>query len=306
MASSFDVSRWFESSLVSSKARCSSTRVDAARGCASGRSSCETAAFGCGIGKHALPPLQPLPTGSSPAGSCPSSGPPRGAGSPLNTPPMGDAGFTASRSRLRDPSEGVALLEPSLFGRDDFTPRPVNSLPRPTRRSPRRGILRTARCGVDNAQRGDQLCFAWSSPAPLVREFHVQFGLTMYETPTLDLPEELVRLRTALVQEEAAELFSAVSRYDIVQVADGLADLVYVLYGTALTFGIDLDAVVREVHRSNMTKLGPDGKPIVRADGKVLKGPNYEPPNLRRVLGLTPDSEVSPPLDQRSSCDHDP
>lgn len=71
---------------------------------------------------------------------------------------------------------------------------------------------------------------------------------------------------------------------DHVEVADALADIVYVAYGTALTYGIDLDAVLQEVHRSNMSKLGPDGRPILREDGKVLKGPGYFPPAIGEVL----------------------
>lgn len=71
---------------------------------------------------------------------------------------------------------------------------------------------------------------------------------------------------------------------NLVAAADALADITYVTYGAADTWGFDLDAVVREVHRSNMTKLGEDGQPIRRADGKVLKGPAYEPPAIEPLL----------------------
>lgn len=72
---------------------------------------------------------------------------------------------------------------------------------------------------------------------------------------------------------------------DAVEILDGLADLVYVAYGCALDCGFDLDAALEEVHRSNLSKLGNDGKPIKRADGKILKSPNFTPPDLRRLAG---------------------
>ena len=71
---------------------------------------------------------------------------------------------------------------------------------------------------------------------------------------------------------------------DTVETADALADLIYVIYGMALETGIDLAAVLAEVQRSNMSKLGADGKPVYREDGKVLKGPGYFPPNVEAVL----------------------
>lgn len=73
---------------------------------------------------------------------------------------------------------------------------------------------------------------------------------------------------------------------DMAKTAKELADILYVVYGAAANFGIDLDKVFAEVHRSNMTKLGPDGKPVYREDGKILKGPNYEVANIEKVLGL--------------------
>ena len=71
---------------------------------------------------------------------------------------------------------------------------------------------------------------------------------------------------------------------DIVEIADALTDILYVVYGAGHAFGIDLDECYAEVHRSNMSKLGEDGKPIYREDGKVLKGPNYFHPNLKDIL----------------------
>jgi predicted HAD superfamily Cof-like phosphohydrolase len=97
----------------------------------------------------------------------------------------------------------------------------------------------------------------------------------------------LVALRQSLIDEEVGELRAAAAAGDLVGVADALADIVYVAYGTAHTYGIDLDAVLDEVHASNMTKLGSDGAPVRRADGKVLKGPDYRPPDITTALGLS-------------------
>lgn len=124
------------------------------------------------------------------------------------------------------------------------------------------------------------------SPSTLVREFHDAFGLVVTSHPTVALPAELMELRLGLIDEETQELAAAVNGRDLVAIADALGDIVYVTFGAALTFGIDLDAVLAEIHRSNMTKLGSDGKPVVRGDGKVLKGPGYSPPSLREALGL--------------------
>ena len=94
----------------------------------------------------------------------------------------------------------------------------------------------------------------------------------------------MFELRTRLLDEETAEFADAAAREDLVGMADALADVVYVAYGSALTFGIDLDAVLREVHRSNMSKLDSAGRPILRDDGKVLKSPSYFRPDVARVL----------------------
>lgn len=89
-----------------------------------------------------------------------------------------------------------------------------------------------------------------------------------------------------LLEEESAELVDAVRRGDIVAIADALADIVYVTFGTAVTYGIDLEAVLREVHRSNMSKLDASGRPVMRDDGKVLKSERYTAPEIGVVLGL--------------------
>jgi predicted HAD superfamily Cof-like phosphohydrolase len=94
-----------------------------------------------------------------------------------------------------------------------------------------------------------------------------------------------------LDQEEQQETAEAIATGDFVEFIDGLADQVYILFGTALECGVNLQLVLEEVHRSNMSKLDENGKPIIREDGKVLKGPNYFKPDIRRVLieqGWTP------------------
>lgn len=95
-----------------------------------------------------------------------------------------------------------------------------------------------------------------------------------------------VALRIELIGEELNEFWDACEQKDIVGVADALADILYVTYGAGHAFGVDLDKCFAEVQRSNMSKLGEDGKPIYREDGKVLKGPNYSEPDLKSVLQL--------------------
>lgn len=123
-----------------------------------------------------------------------------------------------------------------------------------------------------------------SAAARYTREFHETYGAAIRDVPTAVIPEAEVRL--SLIREEVEEYAEALASGDIVAIADALGDIAYVVYGGAHNHGIDLDAVLAEIHRSNMTKLGADGKPIYRHDGKVLKGPNFEPPNLAAVLGI--------------------
>ena len=118
----------------------------------------------------------------------------------------------------------------------------------------------------------------------MVLQFHDAFRLPVAAAPTLEVPAELVALRENLLSEELDELATAFENRDIVGVADTLGDIVYVIFGTALTFGIDLDAVVAEVHRANMSKLDRNGEPVLRADGKVVKGPDYRPPDIAAAL----------------------
>ncbi len=98
-------------------------------------------------------------------------------------------------------------------------------------------------------------------------------------------PEEHIQnLRKDLIEEELDELILAIDNQDMVEVADALTDLLYVVYGAGHAFGIDLDECFKEVHRSNLSKLGEDFKPIKREDGKVLKPDTYSPPDLKFVL----------------------
>jgi predicted HAD superfamily Cof-like phosphohydrolase len=122
--------------------------------------------------------------------------------------------------------------------------------------------------------------------AAAVAEFHRAFDLPTRQLPSTDIDEALATLRVALLKEEVGEFVTASEKGDLVAIADALADITYVIYGTALTYGIDLDSVLREVHRSNMSKLGSDGKPLIRDDGKVLKSERYFPPDIASVLGL--------------------
>ncbi|MGW1539966.1 pyrophosphohydrolase domain-containing protein [Streptomyces sp. NPDC002309] len=122
-----------------------------------------------------------------------------------------------------------------------------------------------------------------SSPAHLVRAFHHAFGLDARAVPT-EVSPRLAGHRGELLAEEAAEVAEVSVTGPLDKLAHELADVVYVAYGTALVHGIDLDAVISEIHRSNMTKLGPDGRVTRRADGKVLKGEHYEAPDVAAVL----------------------
>lgn len=119
----------------------------------------------------------------------------------------------------------------------------------------------------------------------MVQEFHIAFGQCRAKRPTFP-DAEIRQARLEFLDEEYMELEDAEIADDIVEVADALTDIIYFAYGMADIYGIDLDACFREVHRSNMSKLGEDGKPIKRADGKFLKGPNYSPPDLKSVLGI--------------------
>jgi predicted HAD superfamily Cof-like phosphohydrolase len=95
---------------------------------------------------------------------------------------------------------------------------------------------------------------------------------------------KIVQLRIDLIEEELNELKDAVKNNDIVEVADALTDILYVTYGAGHSFGVDLDKCFDEVQRSNMSKLGVDGKPIYNESGKVMKGPDYFAPDLKKII----------------------
>lgn len=116
-----------------------------------------------------------------------------------------------------------------------------------------------------------------------VAEFMNAFGQDVETSPCWSSAFEL---RYELIDEELKELRQALDERNLVEVADALTDLLYVVYGAGHSFGIPLDKCFDEVHDSNMSKLGVDGKPIYREDGKVLKGPNYWKPNLEKVLSV--------------------
>lgn len=111
------------------------------------------------------------------------------------------------------------------------------------------------------------------------------FGQEVHNEPTLR-DAQTQQLRYDLIDEELEELKMAFDNDDIVEIADALTDLLYVVYGAGHAFGIDLDECFLEVHESNMSKLGEGGRPIYREDGKVLKGPDYFPPNLKEILDV--------------------
>ncbi|MFI9393907.1 MazG nucleotide pyrophosphohydrolase domain-containing protein [Streptomyces bauhiniae] len=129
-----------------------------------------------------------------------------------------------------------------------------------------------------------------TSPARLVSEFHRAFGLDARAIPT-EISPELAAHRGELLAEEAAEVAEVSVTGPLDHLAQELADVVYVAYGTALVHGIDLDEVIAEIHRANMSKVGPDGEISRREDGKVLKGDHYRAPDVAAVLrrqGWTP------------------
>lgn len=116
-----------------------------------------------------------------------------------------------------------------------------------------------------------------------VIQFMTSFGQEVKDRPEL-ADHKTAMLRLKLILEEYEELEDAVTEGHLVGIADALTDILYVTYGAGAAYGIDLDKCFEEVHNSNMSKLGEDGKPINREDGKVMKGPNYWEPDLLKVL----------------------
>ena len=109
------------------------------------------------------------------------------------------------------------------------------------------------------------------------------FGQEVKKKPSLST-DKINNLRIKLIEEELNELKEAISKKDLKEVADALTDILYVAYGAGHAFGINLDACFEEVQKSNMSKLGNNGKPIYNEHGKVMKGPNYFKPDLNKFL----------------------
>ena len=124
-----------------------------------------------------------------------------------------------------------------------------------------------------------------------VQEFHEAFGLGVQQQPIADLSMQKLKLRFDLMDEENKEYLEAAENKDLIEVADALGDMLYILCGTILEHGMQhkIEEVFNEIQRSNMSKLGADGKPIYREDGKVMKGPNYFKPNIESILNTGPD-----------------
>lgn len=119
-----------------------------------------------------------------------------------------------------------------------------------------------------------------------VKAFHTAFKIGHRETPKADLGLEKNMLRYKLMREENEEYLEAANDGDLVEVADALGDMLYILCGTIIEHGLQykIEEVFDEIQRSNMSKLGADGEPIYREDGKVLKGPNYFKPHIKAIL----------------------
>jgi predicted HAD superfamily Cof-like phosphohydrolase len=116
-----------------------------------------------------------------------------------------------------------------------------------------------------------------------VKTFMQVFGQEVKNKPSFPDPK-IQNLRFELIKEELEELKVALDQKNLKEVADALTDILYVTYGAGHAFGIDLDKCFDEVQASNMSKLGADGKPIYNESGKVMKGPNYFEPNLRKFI----------------------
>ena len=119
-----------------------------------------------------------------------------------------------------------------------------------------------------------------------VKAFHTAFKIGYRETAKADLGKDKNLLRYKLMREENEEYLEAANNNDLVEIADALGDMLYILCGTIIEHGLQhkIEAVFDEIQRSNMSKLGKDGEPIYREDGKVLKGPNYFKPNIATIL----------------------
>ena len=119
-----------------------------------------------------------------------------------------------------------------------------------------------------------------------VEEFHRIYKLGNSEKPIGKLENQKENLRFELMKEENDEYLEAAKNGDIVEVADALGDMMYILCGTIIEHGMQhiIEEVFDEIHRSNLSKLDENGKPIYREDGKVIKGPNYFPPDIKKIM----------------------
>ncbi|OYU79594.1 MAG: hypothetical protein CFE23_13495 [Flavobacterium sp. BFFFF1] len=119
-----------------------------------------------------------------------------------------------------------------------------------------------------------------------VKEFHTAFEIGYSEVPRADLGEAKNLLRFNLMKEENEEYLEAARNNDLTEVADALGDMLYILCGTIIEHGLQdkIEAVFDEIQRSNMSKLGADGRPVYREDGKVMKGPNYFKPDFSGII----------------------
>ena len=119
-----------------------------------------------------------------------------------------------------------------------------------------------------------------------VEKFHEMFKLGIEKKPVADLEENRSELRYDLMKEENEEYLDAVKDKNVVEVADALGDMLYILCGTIIEHGMAslIEKVFDEIHESNMSKLGENGKPIYREDGKVMKGPNYFKPDISKII----------------------
>lgn len=129
-------------------------------------------------------------------------------------------------------------------------------------------------------------------PVETVRDWLRGAGLPVHDQPTLDVTPQAREIACALIEEEAAELRAAVEASDLVEIADAVADLIWVTLEAAMTLGIPIEPVFAEIHRSNLTKIDTD-RVTVNAVGKIVKGPTFSPPELLPILeahGYAPGS----------------
>lgn len=119
-----------------------------------------------------------------------------------------------------------------------------------------------------------------------VKEFHEVFGLEFHETPQAAVSERIIALRHRLMAEENDEYLEAAQNNDLTQIADALGDKLYILCGTIIAHGLQhkIVEVFEEIHRSNMSKLDANGKPVYREDGKIMKSEKYFLPDIQAIL----------------------